>query len=154
MKLHPIPYHENRTHELGLVAHLMLLGGDRTDGLMSEQLGRAVQAIAHRQIHIVYDDYGTPCAYLMWAWLTDEVAARVASTGDTSLHPSEWNEGNRFWVVDFACYYNRTRQVTTFLRRRILRAHGAATTLRYDRIKDGAAPRTWQRHGVRSVRSR
>lgn len=58
-------------------------------------------AIQHHQIYFFYDGLGQVCGYLTWAWLTEDVEAQFVNDPNVLLHLSEWNEGDRFWILDF-----------------------------------------------------
>ncbi|MGO2155364.1 toxin-activating lysine-acyltransferase [Serratia sp. BW106] len=60
-------------------------------------------AIQHKQIQFLFDTSGQPLAYVTWAFLEADTEARLLSDPEFRLHPSEWNEGDRIWLLDFCC---------------------------------------------------
>lgn len=58
-------------------------------------------AIWHDQIHFFRDDSGHICGYMTWAWLAEDTEQRVLCDPNVLLHISEWNEGDRLWIMDF-----------------------------------------------------
>ena len=57
-------------------------------------------AIRHDQIYIFRNDSGTPVGYITWAWLAADTEHRLVSDPEVLLHISEWNEGDRLWILD------------------------------------------------------
>jgi cytolysin-activating lysine-acyltransferase len=60
-------------------------------------------AIQHHQIKFLFDSRGFPLAYITWAYLETDTEARLLNDPAFRLHPSEWNEDGRIWVLDFCC---------------------------------------------------
>ncbi|ECX6625118.1 toxin-activating lysine-acyltransferase [Salmonella enterica] len=60
-------------------------------------------AINHDQIKFLFDGKGMPLAYITWAYIAPDTEERLISDPEFRLHPSEWNEGGRIWVLDFCC---------------------------------------------------
>ena len=79
-------------------------------------------AIWHDQIHFFRDDSGHICGYMTWAWLANDTEQRVLSDPNVLLHISEWNEGDRLWIMDFLIH-------TGDIRRRIREAHSLFKTV-------------------------
>lgn len=73
-------------------------------------------AILLKQIKFFFDHRGRPVAYLTWAFLSDEVSARMERDVINVLHLSEWNEGLNLWVLDFVAPYGHTRSVCRYIR--------------------------------------
>ncbi|QWT22125.1 toxin-activating lysine-acyltransferase [Bacillus sp. NP157] len=53
------------------------------------------------QVHFFTDLNGQMIGYMTWAWLTAEAEQRLIEDPEVLLHLSEWNEGERLWVLDF-----------------------------------------------------
>lgn len=86
---------------VGGVAEIAMNCGFR-DELTMRYFSTIISPAFHqRRIKIFYDKDGEAIAYLIWATLVSEVEDRVLATGRFDLHISEWNEGDRFWIVDF-----------------------------------------------------
>lgn len=60
-------------------------------------------AIQHDQIKFLFDMNGLPLAYVTWAYLETDTEERLLNDPAFRLHPSEWNEGERIWILDFCC---------------------------------------------------
>jgi len=60
-------------------------------------------AIKLKQIEFIYANHGgLPVAYIMWAYLTDDVVQEFVNGSDRILDISEWNEGDNLWIMDVA----------------------------------------------------
>lgn len=66
-------------------------------------------AIFHEQIHFFRDDAGQVCGYITWAWLAEDVEWRLLHDPGVLLHISEWNEGERLWILDFLVHKGNVR---------------------------------------------
>jgi cytolysin-activating lysine-acyltransferase len=55
------------------------------------------------QLHLFVDEGDRKLlGYMTWAWFSEETEQRwIAGSMDT-IHISEWNEGERLWILDFA----------------------------------------------------
>lgn len=60
-------------------------------------------AIQHHQIKFLFDTQGFPLAYITWAYLEADTETRLLNDPEFRLHPSEWNEDGRVWIIDFCC---------------------------------------------------
>ncbi|AHL34944.1 RTX toxin acyltransferase [Pseudomonas brassicacearum] len=58
-------------------------------------------AIDHRQIVFFFACTGLPMGYVTWAYLAPDAEERLLTDPEFLLHPSEWNEGGRTWIIDF-----------------------------------------------------
>ncbi|MFL1514928.1 toxin-activating lysine-acyltransferase [Pseudomonas prosekii] len=58
-------------------------------------------AIDHKQIIFFFDSASTPIGYVTWAHLAPDTEQRLLEDPNFLLHPSEWNEGGRTWIIDF-----------------------------------------------------
>lgn len=57
-------------------------------------------AIMLRQIRFLYRHDGLAVGYVMWAYVSDEVLARLRGDPLRRLDLDEWNEGLNLWVLD------------------------------------------------------
>lgn len=73
-------------------------------------------AITLGQIKFFFDARGKPVAYLTWAFLSDEVSARMERDAINVLHISEWNEGLNLWALDLVAPYGHGRLVCRHIR--------------------------------------
>lgn len=70
-------------------------------------------AILHGQIHFFRAPSGEICGYMTWAWLAEDTEWRLLHDPNVLLHISEWNEGDRLWILDFLVH---TGDVRTWMR--------------------------------------
>ncbi|TXH74684.1 MAG: toxin-activating lysine-acyltransferase [Lysobacteraceae bacterium] len=68
-----------------------------------------------RQIRFCFDDNQQPIAYATWAFLSDEMSARMARDEIGLLHISDWNAGLNPWVVDLVAPYGANRSLVRHL---------------------------------------
>jgi cytolysin-activating lysine-acyltransferase len=81
-------------------------------------------AIRHDQIYIFRNESGIPMGYITWAWLASDTERRIINNPDVLLHISEWNEGDRLWILDFVLIggdvRTRIREVMRLFKRDML----------------------------------
>jgi hemolysin-activating ACP:hemolysin acyltransferase len=53
-----------------------------------------------KQVSIMDDKEGLPCACIAWGFLTDATLARLGHSSDKAVHISEWNDGRDLCVLD------------------------------------------------------
>ena len=58
-------------------------------------------AILLDQIRFFFDRSGAVSGYFTWAHLAHDTEERLLHDPSFLLHVSEWNEGDRLWVLDF-----------------------------------------------------
>jgi cytolysin-activating lysine-acyltransferase len=58
-------------------------------------------AIRHNQIKFFRNESGVAVGYITWAWLAEDTEFRLIHDRSVLLHISEWNEGDRLWILDF-----------------------------------------------------
>jgi hemolysin-activating ACP:hemolysin acyltransferase len=109
----------------------MFLRGDFRDSL-APTLEVLRPAIWHEQVLYFSDEYQMVCGVALWATLTEKVEKRLLRGDKLDLHESEWNEGDRYWVVAIATARGRGREVLQSLRREML---GMTDTIRFCRKK-------------------
>jgi cytolysin-activating lysine-acyltransferase len=95
----------------------------RSDLSVAEKLGLALQVIFRRgcyldyplasikawlypaaqvqQLHIFVGKDQRLLGYMTWAWFVEETEIRWRRGAIDILHISEWNEGDRLWILDF-----------------------------------------------------
>lgn len=57
-------------------------------------------AILLDQIHYFYDRSRNLIGYMTWALLAEDAEFRLLNDIDVVFHLSEWNEGDRLWIMD------------------------------------------------------
>lgn len=76
-------------------------------------------AIEHAQIIMIFDSSSTPRGFLLWAHLAPDTERRLIEDANFLLHPSEWNEGGRAWVIDFCFPCGAVKEALTMLRKHL-----------------------------------
>ncbi|WP_017346045.1 toxin-activating lysine-acyltransferase [Pantoea sp. A4] len=74
-------------------------------------------AINHHQIKFFFDGHNQPLGYITWAYLEADTELRMLNDEKFNLHPSEWNEGGRIWLLDFCCAPGYSLEVIKKLKR-------------------------------------
>ncbi|MDC8014885.1 toxin-activating lysine-acyltransferase [Tahibacter soli] len=67
-------------------------------------------AIQLGQIRFFFDRAGGLRGYVTWAFLSAEGEHRLLNDPEVILHLSEWNEGNRLWLLDFVVLGEKPRR--------------------------------------------
>lgn len=89
----------------------------------------------HGQYHLFKDGSGNLVGYMTWAFLADDTERRLVGDPAVLLHLSEWNEGDRLWILDFVVLNQDVRRYVA-LARQVLAPHEQARSLR--RREDGS----------------
>lgn len=90
-----------------------------------------------------------PVGYVTWAWLTPEVEQRWLGDPSVILHYSEWNEGERLWIMDFVAPFGHAGDIARHLRRHGFAGHTLARSVRRDVDGNVARISTWGRAKAR-----
>lgn len=53
------------------------------------------------QLHLFVDSGNKLLGYMTWAWFSAETEQRWKAQTLETIHISEWNEGDRLWIIDF-----------------------------------------------------
>ena len=95
------------------------------------------------QCHFFYDLSGGLVGYATWAYLTEEVEWRWIHDPQVMLHISEWNDGERLWIMDFVVINGDVRRFVNEFKS-LFPSHTFAKSLRRD--IEGAVPKvtTWR----------
>ena len=67
-------------------------------------------AIQLGQIRFFFDRSGALRGYATWALVSHDVEHRLLNDPEVVLHLSEWNEGDRLWLLDFVVLSERPRR--------------------------------------------
>lgn len=73
-------------------------------------------AIELEQILFLFDRTSTPIGFVIWAHLAPDSEHRLLHDPNFLLHPSEWNEGGRTWIIDFCFPCGAIRESLSMLR--------------------------------------
>lgn len=93
--------HLARSRFFGEIAGIMSVTDThkmRPVGLLSDLY---FSAFRHGFYRVFYNAMGMPVGYIIWAKITQQTESRILSSLNFRLHISEWNEGDRLWIVDF-----------------------------------------------------
>ncbi len=93
-------------------------------------------AIWQKRVKFYFNDDGQVAGYVVWAWLVEEVEQRVLQHGKFTLHESEWNEGDRLWLVDVLAPFGNFKYILRDLRDQLF---GQQQRVFYLRKKGGMA---------------
>ncbi|PRW84531.1 toxin-activating lysine-acyltransferase [Pseudomonas simiae] len=77
-------------------------------------------AIHHNQIMFFFDIFDKPIGYIIWANLAPDVEKRFLNNPDFLLHESEWDEGNKTWILDCCFPFGGVRHAICKLRKKLL----------------------------------
>lgn len=102
-------------------------------------------AIDHGNIKFYFNSEGSLVGYVIWALLAPDVEERILRDGRIVLHPSEWNEGDRLWIIDFLAPFGNLKYMMRDLRDVVFPEQ---QEIRYFRIrKNGFSPKALSRMG-------
>jgi cytolysin-activating lysine-acyltransferase len=59
------------------------------------------RAIEHDQILLFFDKTDNPFGYITWAHLAPDTEERLLNDPNFLIHPTEWSEGGKTWIIDF-----------------------------------------------------
>ena len=85
-----------------------------------------------KQICFFYDRGGRPIGYIVWAYLAEDVEKRMVSDPDFLLHFSEWNEGDRLWIIDFVAPNGMVREIASYIKRHMFKEFSELRYIRRD----------------------
>ncbi|MDQ1920917.1 toxin-activating lysine-acyltransferase [Massilia pseudoviolaceinigra] len=124
--------YDSMTSMLG-TAVFLILGCARYRLLRVASVGGWLQSpILLKQICFFYDTLGNPIGYITWAYLSADVEQRFVADPDFLLHFSEWNEGERLWIIDFVAPNGMVREIVDYIRRHLFSEFSEARYVRRD----------------------
>jgi hemolysin-activating ACP:hemolysin acyltransferase len=74
------------------------------------------QAIAHKQLRVLYNEEHDPVAYVAWAFLPKDVEHEILRSGRIALQLEDWARGSQLWILDLACAPGHLGEVLRYLR--------------------------------------
>jgi cytolysin-activating lysine-acyltransferase len=98
-------------HRLGLVAAMMTKSSQYCEYPIACLAVWIEPAILLNQIHFFRDLGGNVIGYMTWALLARDAEQRLIHDPEVLLHLSEWNEGDRLWIMDFVLIDGNPRRV-------------------------------------------
>lgn len=113
---------QEHARQLGLATMLMLQCKEYSEYQILCLKVWTEQAILHRQIKFFFNDLGAPVGYVTWAYLSEEIENKIAREGLCLLHPSEWDEGDRLWILDFCSPGGHTWDIVRHIKHKMF--HG------------------------------
>jgi hemolysin-activating ACP:hemolysin acyltransferase len=119
---------------IGLIASILRASRDHDTRPISYIRDILEPAMKHKQLKVFFNERGHPIGFVVWAYLAQDVEDRFLTSGQWSLHESEWREGNIAWIVDFVAPFGHIRPILTDLRDNVFRS---IPSIRYYRIKRG-----------------
>ncbi len=101
-------------------------------------------AILLGQIHFFRDRADKVIGYMTWALLAEDTEQRLLHDPEVLFHLSEWNEGDRLWIMDFVLLDGRMKTILKEARQ-LFPGFNQAKSLR--RREDGSIRKvtTWRR---------
>ncbi|WP_407351414.1 toxin-activating lysine-acyltransferase [Luteimonas sp. R10] len=132
--------------KIGAVTTLIYGDGDYRSNL-AEHLEVFLPALYLNQVRFFYDDHHRICSFYLWATLTEAVERRVVSRKSFWLHESEWNEGDRMWIVAFAARLVDVRHAVASVKADSLRRSPIVKSMR-PRVQRPSPVRVWQQDSV------
>jgi hemolysin-activating ACP:hemolysin acyltransferase len=121
LRTHSNQNHSMRAEVLGHIFSIASASKYKNIVTLSDFSQCVLGAFEHGHYHIAYNRRGLAVAYVIWAIIELETENRIVQTGSWHLHPSEWNEAGRFWIVDICCpyfpllHYLRSLKTTVFM---------------------------------------
>lgn len=94
---------------LGAVCWLMMQHTATRHTLLSELQWRVMPALVLGQAKL-YLRGGAPLAYVSWARLSPEIAARY-QMAPHHLAPADWRSGEQVWIVDFCAPFGGGQEI-------------------------------------------
>lgn len=121
----------NDAQTLGHVAYLMSKSNAYQSYPMACLVAWIEPAIAVQQIKIFFDVQGrSPVGYITWALLAPDVEKRWLHDPKVLLHFSEWNEGEKLWVMDLVAPFGHCQDIVRYARDQMFKDHDMVYSLR------------------------
>ena len=100
------------------------------------------------QIFFFRPNGGAVTGYVTWAFLTEEAELRLKTDPHFRLRLSEWNEGERLWIMDFLLNEGNPSVIIRTMLKGFFSSHSQAFSVR--RSLDGSVRRitNWRRRSI------
>ena len=146
----PGPWH-SFYHRIGLAAATMMRSSEYCQYPTACLALWIEPAVLLNQIYFFYDLGGNLMGYMTWAMLAEDTECRLLNDPDVLFHFSEWNEGERLWIMDFVLIDGNVRDV---LKEAFSLFPNVDTAKSLRRNKNGTIKKltTWHRRGSRCIR--
>jgi len=129
--------------ELGYVAMIMFMSGSYSTFQMRTLNFWITPAIDHQQILFLFDNTARPIGYVTWAHLAPDTEHRLLNNKDFLLHPSEWNEGGKTWLIDFCFPCGGVMESRAAIKKH-LKSKGVTELFWAHRKTDYSIKKTWR----------
>ena len=138
-------------HSMGLVAVAMMRSSKYCQYPIASLALWIEPAVLLKQIHFFSDAGGNLVGYMTWAFLAEDTERRLTHDPEVLFHLSEWNEGERLWIMDFVLLDGKFRSFLTEAFALFPKATVAKSLRRYD---DGRVRKitTWCRDNAHDNR--
>lgn len=102
-------------------------------------------AVLLDQILFFRNPDGPIVGYMTWAYLAEDTEERLINDPNVLFHLSEWNEGDRLWIMDLVVLNGEARRFVLQALKGLFPRHSVARSLR--RQADGTVKKvvTWRR---------
>lgn len=84
------------------------------------------------QYTLFYDASANLVGYMTWAFLAEDTEQRLIGDPAILLHLSEWNEGDRLWIMDFVVLNGDVRRFVQLGKNRLSQFEEAKSLRRRD----------------------
>lgn len=92
-----------------------------------------------------------PIGYFTWAWLAPDVEERWLNDPGATLHYSEWNEGDRLWIMDFVAPFGHAFDMVRHIQQHMFPHCTLANSLRRDSDGNVLRHSVWRARRAHSV---
>jgi cytolysin-activating lysine-acyltransferase len=133
------PAESELSRAFGHAMRLLSFAGKRREQTLKSIAGTLWPAVQLRQIELLFNSHGQAVAFATWAWLSPELGDLMRREPGYTLHLSEWNEGDQFWIVDFFAPFGDARNLCRRLRNRHAARGGRVRAIRH--YANGKNPR-------------
>lgn len=76
-------------------------------------------ALQHEHLKFYFDAHGNEVGFVVWAMLAPGVEEQFHRDREWNLHISEWNEGNRLWILDLVAPHGHFKEMIRDLARSV-----------------------------------
>jgi cytolysin-activating lysine-acyltransferase len=130
----------------GTVAHLAALSQQYRHLPMAVLRDWIDPALMADQLVIFYKwNDSLPVGYISWAFLAADVEDRWMHDPKASLHPSEWNEGETLWIMDFLALPGYCEDIVEYVDQHMFAGHAQAFSIRRNHRGQERKFSSWKR---------
>lgn len=103
---------------LGEIVWLMTQSPLHKEFFISELESMVMRPLAMKQFFIYRAENNQPAAVVIWAKVSDEVEQRLMQ-GNVRMKASDWQSGDKCWVVDVIAPFGKAEKVIADVRKKI-----------------------------------